>query len=206
MKQALMIVPGLASDAVCWQHQLDHLADRADMIVADLRACSCRAEMADAVLQLAAAFAFLAVAHTAEWQVYVTMALAGLGMGLAFSAMTNLIVDAVPSTHTGVLFAVPATVRATVQGWHSSRRCGGSGPPQAGGAPSAARMRPSGQGAWSATTVGGHGSTTGLRTGPVRGYTGRLRRCGRARRGPMALFSDGPQVADESVGRRDGAA
>ncbi len=58
-----------------------------------------------------AAFAFLAVAHSAEWQVYVTMALAGLGMGLAFSAMTNLIVDAVPSTHTGVATGMNANIR-----------------------------------------------------------------------------------------------
>jgi MFS family permease len=58
-----------------------------------------------------AAFAFLAAAHTAEWQVYVTMALAGLGMGLAFSAMTNLIVDAVPSTHTGVATGMNANIR-----------------------------------------------------------------------------------------------
>jgi MFS family permease len=57
------------------------------------------------------AFAFLAVAHTAEWQVYVTMALAGLGMGLAFSAMTNLIVDAVPATHTGVATGMNANIR-----------------------------------------------------------------------------------------------
>jgi EmrB/QacA subfamily drug resistance transporter len=58
-----------------------------------------------------AAFAFLAIAHTAEWHVYVTMALAGLGMGLAFSAMTNLIVDAVPSTHTGVATGMNANIR-----------------------------------------------------------------------------------------------
>jgi hypothetical protein len=41
-------------DAACWPHQLDHLSDRADlMVVADLRASSSRAEMAEAVLQAA---------------------------------------------------------------------------------------------------------------------------------------------------------
>ncbi len=58
-----------------------------------------------------AAFAWLAVAHTAEWQVYVALALAGLGMGLAFSAMTNLIVEAVPRTQTGVATGMNANIR-----------------------------------------------------------------------------------------------
>jgi MFS family permease len=57
------------------------------------------------------AFAFLAVAHSAEWQVYVALALAGLGMGLAFSAMTNLIVQAVPATQTGVATGMNANIR-----------------------------------------------------------------------------------------------
>jgi MFS family permease len=57
------------------------------------------------------AFVLLAVAHDQEWQVYVAMALAGAGMGLAFSAMTNLIVDAVPSTHTGVATGMNANIR-----------------------------------------------------------------------------------------------
>jgi pimeloyl-ACP methyl ester carboxylesterase len=53
MKQALILIPGLASDGVSWQHQLDHLADRADLTVADLRACSSRAGMVEAVLRAA---------------------------------------------------------------------------------------------------------------------------------------------------------
>ncbi len=57
------------------------------------------------------AFVFLAIAHTQEWQVYVCMAFAGVGMGLAFSAMTNLIVDAVPSTQTGVATGMNANIR-----------------------------------------------------------------------------------------------
>jgi len=58
-----------------------------------------------------AAFAWLAAAHTAVWQVYVALGLAGLGMGLAFSAMTNLIVEAVPRTHTGVATGMNANIR-----------------------------------------------------------------------------------------------
>jgi EmrB/QacA subfamily drug resistance transporter len=57
------------------------------------------------------AFAFLAVAHSEQWQVYFALALAGLGMGLAFSAMTNLIVQAVPRTHTGVATGMNANIR-----------------------------------------------------------------------------------------------
>jgi pimeloyl-ACP methyl ester carboxylesterase len=53
VKQALVLVPGLASDAVCWQHQLDHLTDRVEIAVADFRACSSRAEMVEAVLRTA---------------------------------------------------------------------------------------------------------------------------------------------------------
>jgi EmrB/QacA subfamily drug resistance transporter len=58
-----------------------------------------------------AAFVWLAAAHTAEWQVYVALGLAGLGMGLAFSAMTNLIVEAVPRTQTGVATGMNANIR-----------------------------------------------------------------------------------------------
>ena len=57
------------------------------------------------------AFAFLAAAHNSVWQVYVALGLAGLGMGLAFSAMTNLIVEAVPSTQTGVATGMNANIR-----------------------------------------------------------------------------------------------
>ena len=39
---------------------------------------------------------FLAVAHDSEWNFYVAMALVGLGIGFAFSAMSNLVVEAVP--------------------------------------------------------------------------------------------------------------
>jgi MFS family permease len=43
--------------------------------------------------------------------VYVATAFAGVGMGLAFSAMTNLIVEAVPSTQTGVATGMNANIR-----------------------------------------------------------------------------------------------
>jgi hypothetical protein len=48
-KPVLVLVPGLGADAGDWPHQIDHLADVADVTVADLRPCASRAEMAKAV-------------------------------------------------------------------------------------------------------------------------------------------------------------
>ena len=54
---------------------------------------------------------FLAVAHDGEWNFYVGMALVGLGIGFAFSAMSNLVVEAVPASQTGVATGMNANVR-----------------------------------------------------------------------------------------------
>jgi EmrB/QacA subfamily drug resistance transporter len=54
---------------------------------------------------------FLAVAHNAEWNFYVGLALVGLGIGFAFSAMSNLVVEAVPASQTGVATGMNANVR-----------------------------------------------------------------------------------------------
>ena len=56
-------------------------------------------------------FALLFVAHSEPRHVYVASTLAGLGIGLLFSAMPNVLVEAVPPTQTGVAaatLAVPA--------------------------------------------------------------------------------------------------
>jgi MFS family permease len=50
----------------------------------------------------AAAFALLAVAHAAPLPVYVASGVLGFGIGCAFSAMANLIVEAVRQDQTGV--------------------------------------------------------------------------------------------------------
>ncbi len=60
-------------------------------------------------------FALLTVAHDARWEVYVASSLLGLGIGLAFAAMANLIVQAVPADQTGVATGVN-TVTRTVGG------------------------------------------------------------------------------------------
>jgi EmrB/QacA subfamily drug resistance transporter len=54
---------------------------------------------------------FLTVAHGSEWNFYVAMALVGLGIGFAFSAMSNLVVEAVPRDQTGVATGMNANVR-----------------------------------------------------------------------------------------------
>jgi EmrB/QacA subfamily drug resistance transporter len=46
-------------------------------------------------------FVLLAVAHSQEWQIVLAVSLLGLGIGLSFAAMANLIVEAVPQHQTG---------------------------------------------------------------------------------------------------------
>lgn len=59
----------------------------------------------------AAGMLLLTVAHGSEWNFYVAMALVGLGIGFAFSAMSNLVVEAVPAGQTGVATGMNANVR-----------------------------------------------------------------------------------------------
>jgi MFS family permease len=49
--------------------------------------------------------------HSQSWHFYLTSALFGIGVGLAFSALGNLIVEAVPRTHTGVASGMNAVMR-----------------------------------------------------------------------------------------------
>jgi EmrB/QacA subfamily drug resistance transporter len=58
-----------------------------------------------------AAFFFLALAHSAPWQMLVSAALLGIGIGLAFAALGNLIVQAVPPQQTGVASGVNTVMR-----------------------------------------------------------------------------------------------
>ncbi|MEA2146318.1 MAG: hypothetical protein QOG59_1905 [Solirubrobacteraceae bacterium] len=62
-----------------------------------------------------AAYTTLAVAHGQRWQVYVASALLGIGIGLAFAAMANLIVQNVRQEQTGVATGMN-TVTRTVGG------------------------------------------------------------------------------------------
>ena len=63
----------------------------------------------------AASFLLLAVAHEGRIDIYVSMALLGIGIGLAFAALANLIVDNVRQDQTGVATGMN-TVMRTVGG------------------------------------------------------------------------------------------
>src|SRR5215475_501908 len=58
-----------------------------------------------------AAMSILAFAHQYEWQIYFSNALMGIGFGLVFSAMSALIVAAVPPSQTGVASGMNANIR-----------------------------------------------------------------------------------------------
>ena len=60
----------------------------------------------------AVAFALMAFVHGQEWQIYLATALMGIGIGLAFASMTNLIVEAVPREQTGVASGMNAIMRS----------------------------------------------------------------------------------------------
>ena len=58
-----------------------------------------------------AAMAMLAFAHHHQWEIYVSNGLMGIGFGLVFSAMSALIVTAVPPSQTGVASGMNANIR-----------------------------------------------------------------------------------------------
>jgi EmrB/QacA subfamily drug resistance transporter len=58
-----------------------------------------------------APFAILAFAHGRLWEIEIAMLLIGVGFGLVFSAMSNIIVDAVPPGQTGVASGMNANIR-----------------------------------------------------------------------------------------------
>ena len=57
------------------------------------------------------AFAFLAAAHDHPWEIYAGTAILGVGIALAFAALANLIVEAVPPTQTGVATGMNTVMR-----------------------------------------------------------------------------------------------
>jgi len=57
------------------------------------------------------AFVFLALDHSAHWQVYLASLLLGVGVGFSFASMANLIVEAVRPDQTGVATGMNAVMR-----------------------------------------------------------------------------------------------
>jgi EmrB/QacA subfamily drug resistance transporter len=59
----------------------------------------------------ACSMAMLAFAHDEKWEVYVANAIMGVGVGLVFACLSNLIVAAVPPEQTGVATGMNANIR-----------------------------------------------------------------------------------------------
>jgi EmrB/QacA subfamily drug resistance transporter len=59
-----------------------------------------------------AAFVFLAIAHDSPWEFYVGSAMLGIGIGLAFASLANLIVEAVRPDQTGVATGMNTVMRS----------------------------------------------------------------------------------------------
>ena len=63
----------------------------------------------------AASYALLALARTDRWDIYIAAVLLGTGIGLAFAAMVNLIIESVGPAETGIATGMN-TVMRTVGG------------------------------------------------------------------------------------------
>ena len=60
----------------------------------------------------AVAFGFYAIWHSAEWHILVGGAVMGMGIGFAFSAMANLVVESVPREEVGVATGINTIMRS----------------------------------------------------------------------------------------------
>jgi EmrB/QacA subfamily drug resistance transporter len=63
------------------------------------------------LLVSAVGYGLFAVAHGERWEIYAISAVMGAGFGLAFAAMSNLVVAAVPPSQTGVASGMNANIR-----------------------------------------------------------------------------------------------
>jgi EmrB/QacA subfamily drug resistance transporter len=56
-------------------------------------------------------YLMIAFRHDSEFEIYLAMSVVGIGFGLAFSAMSNVVVQAVPAEQTGVASGMNANIR-----------------------------------------------------------------------------------------------
>src|SRR6201996_847254 len=56
-------------------------------------------------------FVLLTFAHRQEWEILLAMCLQGIGFGMAYAAMSNLVVQGVPAEQTGVASGMNANIR-----------------------------------------------------------------------------------------------
>jgi MFS family permease len=59
----------------------------------------------------ASSYGLLAVAHGEPWNIYLAAGLLGIGVAFGFASMSNLIVEAVPASQTGVATGMNTNVR-----------------------------------------------------------------------------------------------
>ena len=100
-------IAGYGFDADVTEAGLFMLPSAAVMLVAGPLAGSLAGRVGSKVPLLAGtacatlSFLLLALAHSEAWQIVIAVSLLGLGIGLSFASMANLIVDAVPQRQTG---------------------------------------------------------------------------------------------------------
>jgi EmrB/QacA subfamily drug resistance transporter len=70
-----------------------------------------RAVVVVGCLIVACAMGIIAFAHEEKWEIYVANAVMGVGVGLVFACLSNLIVAAVPPEQTGVASGMNANIR-----------------------------------------------------------------------------------------------
>jgi MFS family permease len=59
----------------------------------------------------ASSYGLLAIAHSRPWNIYVAAGLLGIGVAFGFASMSNLIIEAVPASQTGVATGMNTNIR-----------------------------------------------------------------------------------------------
>ncbi|MBO9578959.1 MAG: MFS transporter, partial [Microbacteriaceae bacterium] len=75
------------------------------------RLVSLRTQFAGGAALIALSTVSFAIFHTAVWQLAIAAGLFGLGLGIAYAAMTNIVVQSVAPTETGVASGMNANLR-----------------------------------------------------------------------------------------------
>jgi EmrB/QacA subfamily drug resistance transporter len=139
------------------------------------------------------AMTILAFAHQQQWEIYLSGAIMGVGFGLAFSAMSALVVAAVPSSQTGVASGMNANIRTI----------GGSIGAAVMASIVTSRLEPSGLPKESGYTIGFAVMAAGLVLAALAGLLipsarGLRRKTGELEHAEMAIVAGGTFVGDQS--------
>jgi MFS family permease len=108
---------GFGFGATATQAALLQLPASAAMTVAGLtagmldRTVGSRMVLVAGAMLTAAGYAFVALQHATMWQLYTGSVVRGLGIGLAYAAVANLVMVAVPSGETGMVTGVNTLAR-----------------------------------------------------------------------------------------------